>query len=93
MADRALDLGTVEASLKRLQTDWINFYRVTSPTPYSARRNARRPLNELVHAGKVRHMGCSNFSAAQGGRSREDFADFRIRWPKMILSRELPIFA
>jgi len=56
---------SVDASLKRLRTDVIDLYQYHRPdgeTPIEATLGA---LNELVDAGKVRHIGCSNFSAEQ----------------------------
>jgi aryl-alcohol dehydrogenase-like predicted oxidoreductase len=54
-----------EDSLRRLQTDRIDLYQLHRPdseTPIAATLGA---LNELVQAGKVREIGCSNFSAEQ----------------------------
>src|SRR5262249_58623954 len=58
-------LGAVEASLRRLATDWIDVYYVHRPDPATPIEETLRALDELVRAGKVRHIGCSNFSAAQ----------------------------
>jgi len=55
----------VEASLRRLRTDRIDLYQLHQPdaeTPISETLGA---LDELVRAGKVREIGCSNFSIAQ----------------------------
>lgn len=55
----------VEASLRRLQTDYIDLYQVhrwDSQTPLEETLGA---LSDLVHQGKVRYIGCSNFAAWQ----------------------------
>jgi len=58
-------MRTVEASLKRLRTDYIDLYQVHFPDPNTPIEETLRALDELVQAGKVRQIGCSNFSAAQ----------------------------
>jgi aryl-alcohol dehydrogenase-like predicted oxidoreductase len=55
----------VEASLKRLKTDWIDLYQVHFPDPKTPVEETLRALDALVRQGKVRHVGCSNFSAEQ----------------------------
>jgi aryl-alcohol dehydrogenase-like predicted oxidoreductase len=54
-----------EASLKRLNTDWIDLYQVHRPDPKTPADETMRALEDLVKQGKVRAIGCSNFSAAQ----------------------------
>jgi aryl-alcohol dehydrogenase-like predicted oxidoreductase len=55
----------VEASLKRLRTDWIDLYYMHQPDPETPVAETLGALDELVKAGKVRHVAMSNFSAAQ----------------------------
>lgn len=55
----------VEASLKRLKTDWIDIYYCHRPDPATPIEQTLEALDGLVRQGKVRHIGCSNFSAAQ----------------------------
>jgi aryl-alcohol dehydrogenase-like predicted oxidoreductase len=55
----------VEASLKRLRTDWIDLYQVHFPDPNTAIEETLRALDDLVRQGKVRAIGCSNFSVRQ----------------------------
>jgi len=58
--DRHNIVRAVEASLKRLDTDYIDLYQTHWPdhgTPYEP---ALRALDDLVEAGKVRILGCSN---------------------------------
>ena len=54
-----------EASLKRLATDWIDVYYFHRPDPATPIEETLEALDKLVRQGKVRHTGCSNFSAAQ----------------------------
>ena len=58
-------MAAVEASLKRLNTDWIDVYYFHRPDPRTPIEETLRALDELVRSGKVRHIGCSNFSGAQ----------------------------
>jgi aryl-alcohol dehydrogenase-like predicted oxidoreductase len=55
----------LEASLKRLKTEWIDVYYIHRPDPATPIEETLRALDDLVRQGKVRHIGCSNFSAAQ----------------------------
>ena len=61
----------VEASLKRLKTDWIDLYQLHRPDPQTPIDETLRALEDLVRAGKIRHAGCSQFSAAQIREARE----------------------
>jgi len=62
-ASRRYILQAVEASLKRLRTDWIDLYQVHYPDPRTPIEETLGTLDDLVRNGKVRHIGCSNFSA------------------------------
>jgi aryl-alcohol dehydrogenase-like predicted oxidoreductase len=64
-ASRGYIVQAVEASLRRLKTDWIDLYQVHRPDPKTPIEETLRALDDLVKAGKVRFIGCSNFSAAQ----------------------------
>ena len=55
----------VEGSLRRLRTDRIDLYQLHVPDPEVPIEETLGALNELVRAGKVRELGCSNFSAEQ----------------------------
>ena len=52
-----------EASLKRLQTDHIDLYQFHSPDDGTPIEESLRALDDLVHSGKVRYIGCSNYPA------------------------------
>ncbi|HVO41812.1 MAG TPA: aldo/keto reductase [Aggregatilineales bacterium] len=54
-----------EASLRRLGTDTIDLYQLHSPDPDVPIQDTLGALDELVKAGKVREIGCSNFSIDQ----------------------------
>jgi len=64
-AARGYVMHAVEASLKRLRTDWIDLYQLHRPDPQTPIEETLRALDDLVRAGKVRFIGCSNHSAAQ----------------------------
>jgi len=55
----------VEDSLHRLGTDRIDLYQLHQPDPLVPIADTLGALDELVKAGKVREIGCSNFSADQ----------------------------
>ena len=54
---------SVEASLKRLNTDYIDLYQIHRSDPLSNLEDTMRALDDLVRAGKVRYIGCSNLPA------------------------------
>jgi aryl-alcohol dehydrogenase-like predicted oxidoreductase len=53
----------VEASLKRLQTDYIDLYQIHRVDRSVPVEETLRALDDLVQQGKVRYIGCSNFDA------------------------------
>jgi aryl-alcohol dehydrogenase-like predicted oxidoreductase len=55
----------VEASLRKLQTDWIDLYQLHAPDPQTPLEETLAALQELVAEGKVRYIGCSNFAGWQ----------------------------
>ncbi len=55
----------VEASLRRLHTDRIDLYQLHEPSKTVPMADTLGALDELVREGKVREIGCSNFSVAQ----------------------------
>jgi aryl-alcohol dehydrogenase-like predicted oxidoreductase len=52
-----------EGSLKRLKTDYIDLYQLHEPDPKVPIADTLGAMTELVQAGKVREIGCSNFTA------------------------------
>jgi aryl-alcohol dehydrogenase-like predicted oxidoreductase len=55
----------VEASLRRLGTDWIDLYQMHEPDPATPIEETLSALNDLVVEGKVRYIGSSNFAGWQ----------------------------
>jgi aryl-alcohol dehydrogenase-like predicted oxidoreductase len=55
----------IDASLKRLQTDYIDLYQMHYPDPNTPVEETLGILNDLVKQGKVRAIGHSNFTGAQ----------------------------
>ncbi len=56
-------MRAVEASLKRLRTDWIDLYQLHNYDPLTPIEETLRALDDLIRAGKVRYIGCSNLPA------------------------------
>jgi len=54
-----------EESLRRLRTDYIDLYQLHKPDPETPIADTLGALDDLVRAGKIREIGCSNFSAGQ----------------------------
>jgi len=53
----------VEDSLRRLQTDYIDLYQAHAPDYDTPLDETLRAMDDLVHQGKVRYIGCSNYRA------------------------------
>ncbi|MEM7118690.1 MAG: aldo/keto reductase [Chloroflexota bacterium] len=78
-------LHQVEASLRRLQTDTIDFYLLHRPDSATPLSESIATMAELITTGKIRYWGISNFSAAK----------IRIinaicqaqRWPRPVISQ------
>lgn len=62
-AARHTIIAGVEASLRRLNTDWIDLYQQHQPDPLTPIEETLRAFDDLVRAGKVLHIGCSNLRA------------------------------
>jgi aryl-alcohol dehydrogenase (NADP+) len=58
-------LAAVDASLRRLQTDYIDLYQLHGYDPATPIDETLGALDDLVHTGKVRYIGCSNFLTYQ----------------------------
>ena len=58
-------MDAVDVSLKRLGTDYIDLYQIHRFDPLTAIEDTLRALDDLVRAGKVRYIGCSNLAAWQ----------------------------
>jgi aryl-alcohol dehydrogenase-like predicted oxidoreductase len=68
-ASRDYIMTAIEASLRRLKTDWIDLYQLHRPDPNTPIEETLRALDDLVQSGKVRCIGCSNLSATQLGEA------------------------
>lgn len=62
-ASRSWIIRSVENSLKRLNTDYIDLYQIHRPDPNTDIEETLRALNDLVTGGKIRYFGNSNFPA------------------------------
>lgn len=74
-------LNSIDKSLKRLRTDYIDLYQVHSWDPFTPIEETLKALDDLIRWGKVRYIGCSNFAAWQVNESlaiseREGLARF-----------------
>src|SRR5450432_1044298 len=85
----------VEASLRRLQTDYIDLYQIHRPSPDTDIEETLSALTDLMRAGKVRVIGSSTFPVseiveAQWVAERRGLARFRTEQPPYsILSRSI----
>ncbi len=64
-ASRRYIMRAVEDSLTRLRTDWIDLYQQHQFDATTPLEESMGALDDLVRAGKVRYVGCSNFAAWQ----------------------------
>jgi len=58
-------ISACEQSLRRLQTDYVDLYQAHWPDPTVPIEETLRAFDDLVRAGKVRYVGCSNYPAWQ----------------------------
>src|SRR6201996_4364493 len=58
-------MSAVDASLRRLQTDYIDLYQLHGYDKNTPIEETLSALDDLVHSGKVRYIGCSNFLTYQ----------------------------
>jgi aryl-alcohol dehydrogenase-like predicted oxidoreductase len=85
----------VEGSLRRLQTDYIDLYQAHAPDPDTPLDETLRAFDDLVHHGKVRYIGCSNFkvwllATALGLSDKHELARIDCIQPRYnILFREI----
>jgi aryl-alcohol dehydrogenase-like predicted oxidoreductase len=62
-ASRKHILDAIDASLRRLQTDYVDLYQLHSDDASAPLEETLRALDDVVRAGKVRYLGVSNFLA------------------------------
>jgi len=89
-------MQAVEASLKRLRTDWIDLYQLHRPDTQTPIEETLRALDDLVRAGKVRYIGCSNYTGvrlieslwAADRRNLTPFASIQLQWSLAVRDAE-----
>ena len=95
-------IAACEASLRRLNTDYLDLYQVHHPDPLTPIEETLRALDDLVRSGKVRYIGCSNYPAWRLGEAlwasdkgqMERFASVQPRYNllfRMIEDEILPL--
>jgi 1-deoxyxylulose-5-phosphate synthase len=62
-------LDAIDASLKRLQTDYVDLYQAHHPDWETPIDETLRAFDDVVRAGKARYVGCSNYPAWQTARA------------------------
>jgi aryl-alcohol dehydrogenase-like predicted oxidoreductase len=88
-------LAAVDASLRRLGTDYVDLYQVHAPDPETPIDETLAALDSIVQSGKSRYVGCSNFPAWQLGKAlsisdRRGLARFDSVQPRYnLLFREI----
>jgi aryl-alcohol dehydrogenase-like predicted oxidoreductase len=73
-------ISAIEGSLKRLGTDWVDLYQIHGFDPVTPFDETLRALDDIVRAGKVRYVGCSNLAAWQLAKANGIAA--RHDWPR-----------
>jgi 1-deoxyxylulose-5-phosphate synthase len=87
--------NAIDASLTRLQTDYLDLYQLHWPDPETPIEETLDALNDVVRAGKVRYIGCSNYRAFQLAKAlwvsdKMGYARFESDQPRYnILYREI----
>jgi aryl-alcohol dehydrogenase-like predicted oxidoreductase len=88
-------MAACEASLRRLRTDSIDLYQAHLPDPETPIDESLRAFDDLIRAGKVRYIGCSNYPAWQlalalGTSARSGWARYDCAQPRYnALYREI----
>src|SRR3954469_15640920 len=85
----------IEASLRRLRTDYLDLYQTHQPDPETPIEETLGALDDLVRQGKVRYLGCSNYPAHLLGKAlwtsdKHGYARYESNQPRYnILYREI----
>jgi len=88
-AGRDRILAEVDASLRRLQTDYIDIYQVHWPDPLVPIEETAAAMQLLFDQGKIRAIGVSNFSVAQIERFRRVAELHTVQPPYNLFEREI----
>src|SRR6201996_4000560 len=75
-------IRAVEGSLKRLRTDYIDLFQLHGFDALTSVEETLGTLNDLIRAGKIRYIGCSNFSGWHLMQSLA--ASDRHGWPRYV---------
>jgi len=86
-ASRERIFAEVEASLKRLGTDYIDIYQVHWPDPFTPIEECAEAMLSLVKQGKIRAIGVSNFSRLQMREFRQVFRIHTVQPPYNLFER------
>ena len=62
-------LDAIDASLRRLGTDYVDLYQLHQPDPETPIDESLRALDDVVRSGRARYAGCSNYLAWQVARA------------------------
>jgi aryl-alcohol dehydrogenase-like predicted oxidoreductase len=87
-ASRARIIAEVEASLRRLRTDWIDIYQVHWPDPETPIAETAEAMLSLYEQGKIRAIGVSNFSRDQMQEFRRVARIHTVQPPYNLFERE-----
>jgi aryl-alcohol dehydrogenase (NADP+) len=85
-------MSAVDASLRRLQTDYIDLYQLHGYDPNTPIDETLGALDDLVHSGKVRYIGCSNFLTYQLVRAIGRSETLRLARFDSVQPRYNPLF-
>jgi aryl-alcohol dehydrogenase-like predicted oxidoreductase len=88
-ASRDRILLEIDASLRRLKTDYIDIYQVHWPDPLVAIEETAEAMQTLLDRGKIRAIGVSNFSVAQIERFRRVAKLHVVQPPYNLFEREI----
>lgn len=96
-SSRSHIMNAIENSLRKLKTDYVDIYQVHRWDPETPIEETLGALDDLVHSGKVRYLGCSNFAAWQLMKSlwasdKSGVARFDCTQPRYnLISREIEV--
>lgn len=79
----------IDLSLKRLKTDYIDLYQIHWPDPYTPLEDTLIALEKLKKAGKIRSIGCCNFSLEQLMESLKYCEVESIQLPYSLVDRKV----
>jgi len=78
-SSRRYIMSGIEASLRRLRTDYVDLYQIHEWDPLTPLEETMRALDDLVRQGKVRYLGCSNYPASQVVEAHAIAGDLKLQ--------------